>query len=71
MKAHKKREEENGAQKMTGQHSGYWGCFYTQEGYIVDVLQVIGEVNRSKQKSNIGGPYGDRHWRRKSEHMKR
>jgi hypothetical protein len=51
---------------MTGQHSGRRGCFYTQEGYIADVLQVVGEVNKSGQQSNAGGPYGDRHWRRKA-----
>jgi hypothetical protein len=37
-KRHAKEKEENGAQRMTGQHSGCQGCFYMQEGYITDVL---------------------------------
>ena len=40
MRRHTKKREEKGeiALRMTGQHSGRRGCFYTQEGYIADVL---------------------------------
>jgi len=60
----KEREEDNGAQRMTGQHSGCQGCFYMHRGYIIIVLQKSQprsiSLRRVKEK---GSPYGDCHRR--------
>ena len=60
----RKRERDNEAQGMTGQHSGCQSCFYMHRGYIIIILQKSQlRLISPRRVKGKGGSYGNHHRR--------